>query len=120
MYYMNYQFSKISCPLTLGQYCFISKSLGQKDMKDKYVPKTAQALQESNIAVNISKSSLSTLNHQACLTFNVIVRVMCKMETEHITSSTEGISLTLALLMSSSCAAFTFSGFPPHARSTDA
>ena len=55
--------SKISCPLTLGRYCLISKSLGQKDVKDKYVSKTAQALQEPNITVIIGKSSLSTLNH---------------------------------------------------------
>jgi len=34
-------------------------------MKDKYLPKTAQALQESNITVIMSKSSLSTLNHSS-------------------------------------------------------
>jgi len=55
--------SKMSFPLTLGQYCLISKSLGQKDTKDKYVSRTAQALQESNIAVIMSKPSFSTLNH---------------------------------------------------------
>lgn len=45
LHFVLYKLSlfKISCPLTLGQYCLISKSVGQKHNEDKYVPKTAQA-----------------------------------------------------------------------------
>lgn len=66
------------------------------------------------------KSSVFPRGNQARLTFNMLVSVLYIRKGKHLQQGVDCMLLTLARLMSSFCAAFTLSGFPPHARSTDA
>ena len=118
LYYINYSFLKYLVPWPWDSTVSYPSVWDRKTCKIKMCPSFPQIKYLQSLCEQFQLFYFRII--QACLTFSMIVRVMCKMETEHITSSAEGILLTLALLMSSSCAAFTLSGFPPHALSTDA
>lgn len=120
LYYINYLFLKCLFPWPWDSIVSYPRVWDRKTRKTNMYPELPRLYKNQILQSLWASPAFLLWIIQTCLTFDVIVRVMCKMETEHITSSTKGISLTLALLMSSSCAAFTFSGFPFHARSTDA